>query len=298
NTVALLLSLNHIDYQKDCYLDTSPPHRALKKLLTGKLDCLFFTGGSPLAMLSGLSKKEGQKLDLLSLTKEEFGRSQFFFARLGLPRPYYWVKIPKTTYSWQTKDIFTLATPALLVGRIGHQEKTLFRLLEAIFSQSSSLRHPKWKGLKYSKVRKQLVRLPIPLHGSVRMYLYKQNLKQIQSHFDGFQKAIALYQQDNNKLPSSLMALVKAPKGLKTWKGPYLKMLPKDPWGNSYVLKVPGRWAMDYEILSLGRDGKKGGKGMDRDLSSWEGNLWMGQIQPVKGEKFSPEERKGDQEGD
>ena len=54
------------------------------------------------------------------------------------------------------------------------------------------------------------------------------------------------------------------------WRGPYLKKaVDKDPWGNSYVYKFPGV-AAEYEITSLGADGKEGGEGDDADVHSWK----------------------------
>ncbi|MES2612568.1 MAG: type II secretion system major pseudopilin GspG [Pseudomonadota bacterium] len=54
------------------------------------------------------------------------------------------------------------------------------------------------------------------------------------------------------------------------WRGPYLKKkVDKDPWGNSYVYRSPGEKS-DYEISSLGADGKEGGTGDDADIRSWE----------------------------
>ena len=54
------------------------------------------------------------------------------------------------------------------------------------------------------------------------------------------------------------------------WRGPYLKKrVDKDPWGNSYVYKSPGEKS-DYELSSLGADGKEGGTGDSADIHSWE----------------------------
>jgi general secretion pathway protein G len=53
------------------------------------------------------------------------------------------------------------------------------------------------------------------------------------------------------------------------WNGPYLKKeMPKDPWGNDYNYRAPGRNG-GYEIISYGADGKEGGDGEDQDITSW-----------------------------
>jgi len=56
------------------------------------------------------------------------------------------------------------------------------------------------------------------------------------------------------------------------WNGPYLtKPIPKDPWGGDYVYICPGKHNPDgFDLYSLGRDGKEGGEGRDKDVTNWE----------------------------
>ena len=57
----------------------------------------------------------------------------------------------------------------------------------------------------------------------------------------------------------------------KNWDGPYLpKAVNKDPWGNPYHYKYPGKNGNDYQLYSLGSDGKEGGSGDAKDISVWE----------------------------
>ena len=64
------------------------------------------------------------------------------------------------------------------------------------------------------------------------------------------------YRLDMFKYPSSLEALVKNTANSPKWQGPYLKKgIPKDPWGNEYQYKKPGR---------------EGGEKDDADIKSWE----------------------------
>lgn len=54
------------------------------------------------------------------------------------------------------------------------------------------------------------------------------------------------------------------------WRGPYLKKpVEKDPWGGTWVYKSPGAHG-DYDLTSLGADGKEGGTGEDADINNWE----------------------------
>jgi general secretion pathway protein G len=40
----------------------------------------------------------------------------------------------------------------------------------------------------------------------------------------------------------------------------------KDPWGNKYVLVIPGQKNFDFDIVSYGADGKPGGEGDAADI--------------------------------
>lgn len=54
------------------------------------------------------------------------------------------------------------------------------------------------------------------------------------------------------------------------WHGPYTKKpVEKDPWGNAYVYKSPGEHG-DYDLSSLGKDGKEGGEDENADIHNWE----------------------------
>jgi general secretion pathway protein G len=57
---------------------------------------------------------------------------------------------------------------------------------------------------------------------------------------------------------------------IKNWNGKYLpKPLKEDPWGNAYYYKQPGSDGNEYDLMSLGSDGKAGGSGKDEDISFW-----------------------------
>lgn len=93
------------------------------------------------------------------------------------------------------------------------------------------------------------------------------------------ESALRLYRLDNGMYPTTeqgLIALIRkpesgpAPRNYRS--GGYLEgvAVPKDPWGNEYLYRSPGEQQRDYEIISLGADGKEGGDGFSRDLKSWE----------------------------
>ena len=68
-----------------------------------------------------------------------------------------------------------------------------------------------------------------------------------------------------------LTALVDRPAAAApSWNGTYLKNRDAltDPWGRPYQYRAPGDHG-DYDIWSLGADGKPGGEGENRDVASW-----------------------------
>ena len=85
-------------------------------------------------------------------------------------------------------------------------------------------------------------------------------------------QTLDLYKLEIGRYPTTqegMQALISAPAGVANWNGPYWKKstLPKDPWGNEYKYVAPGSKG-PYDIVSLGADGKEGGEGTDKDISS------------------------------
>jgi general secretion pathway protein G len=69
-----------------------------------------------------------------------------------------------------------------------------------------------------------------------------------------------------------LKVLVDPPAGdaSKQWRGPYIKQLRNDPWGNPYQYVCPGtHHPTSYDIWSRGKDGVDGGEGDGADIGNW-----------------------------
>ena len=102
----------------------------------------------------------------------------------------------------------------------------------------------------------------------------KSEMKAARAQLDALDKALATYRLDTGHYPSTeqgLKALVQQPSNEPKWAGSYLaKDVPLDPWGNAYVYRQPGDNGHDFELSSLGRDGRVGGTGQDADLSIWD----------------------------
>lgn len=100
----------------------------------------------------------------------------------------------------------------------------------------------------------------------------KSQVKITHAQIDALQKALDQYRIDTGRYPptsAGLNALVSQPAGEPRWSGPYLsKSPPLDPWGRPYVYRAPGQHG-EYDLLSLGKDGRPGGSGEDADITSW-----------------------------
>jgi general secretion pathway protein G len=86
-------------------------------------------------------------------------------------------------------------------------------------------------------------------------------------------QTLDLYKLEIGRYPTTqegLQALITAPAGVNNWNGPYWKKnsVPKDPWGTEYKYTAPAASGAAYEILSYGADGKEGGEGPNKDISS------------------------------
>jgi general secretion pathway protein G len=91
------------------------------------------------------------------------------------------------------------------------------------------------------------------------------------SQIDLLGVALDSYRLDNGSYPTTeqgLAALRERPLGNpapSNWRGPYLrKAVPVDPWGRPYVYRAD---PAGFQLQTLGRDGKPGGRGEDEDLS-------------------------------
>jgi general secretion pathway protein G len=83
------------------------------------------------------------------------------------------------------------------------------------------------------------------------------------------QKALDMFYTDCAFYPDTaqgIKALVEAPNNCSNWgPDPYLKNMPKDPWGSDFVYENEGGTPV---LISLGKDRREGGSGLDADISS------------------------------
>ena len=98
----------------------------------------------------------------------------------------------------------------------------------------------------------------------------------VKSDVRALESALNLYRLDNFNYPTTeqgLIALVTMPSGTDAPRnyrsGGYIDRLQQDPWGNDYQYLRPGRDGRDYDLYSLGADGRPGGEGANADIGNW-----------------------------
>jgi general secretion pathway protein G len=98
----------------------------------------------------------------------------------------------------------------------------------------------------------------------------KSEIKVAKSQMVALEKALDQYRLDTGHYPPSdegLAALNTKPANETKWDGPYLKKaVPPDPWGNSYLYKIPGEHGSEFDLYSYGKDGQPGGEGEAADI--------------------------------
>jgi len=91
----------------------------------------------------------------------------------------------------------------------------------------------------------------------------KSDIHSLEIALDAFEVDTGGYPNGNN----GLQALVDQPSNSSGWKGPYVKTIPNDPWGNAYVYTYPPKNnKTGADILSPGPDGQSG---TEDDINNW-----------------------------
>ena len=99
----------------------------------------------------------------------------------------------------------------------------------------------------------------------------KAQLTRAHTEISNMKVPLDRFEIDVQRYPTSeegLAALVTQPPGLAEgkWQGPYLDKVPVDPWGKPYIYRFPGSNGTDYDLYSLGPDGREGGD----DITNWD----------------------------
>ena len=88
------------------------------------------------------------------------------------------------------------------------------------------------------------------------------------------QDALELFYVDQESYPTTEQGLEYLVQSGASGRKRYLdsEKVPLDPWSHPYLYLSPGDEGRNYDIISLGQDGRRGGEGWDKDIESWKLN--------------------------
>jgi general secretion pathway protein G len=94
------------------------------------------------------------------------------------------------------------------------------------------------------------------------------------AHIAEIESAIERFYVHMDRYPTQdegLAVLEKSPTtDASKWRGPYVKKLRPDPWGQPYQYRRPGvRHANSFDLWSRGTDTADGGEGEGTDIGNW-----------------------------
>ena len=95
----------------------------------------------------------------------------------------------------------------------------------------------------------------------------KSNIAELESAIERFY----LHMDRHPTTEEGLKVLTEPPAGEgQKWRGPYIKVLRPDPWGNPYQYRDPGvHHSSGFDLWSRGADGVDGGEGQGADIGNW-----------------------------
>ncbi len=102
---------------------------------------------------------------------------------------------------------------------------------------------------------------------SVRSYMIRSKQNVAKLEISKISQALETYYAEFDRYPSSDEGLEVLEESSEEFPDGLLSELPEDPWGNEYDYLNPG---LDdpYDVVCYGADGREGGDGADKDLSS------------------------------
>ena len=96
----------------------------------------------------------------------------------------------------------------------------------------------------------------------------KNNVAELENALERFN----LHMDRYPTMEEGLKVLLEAPPNDDgKWRGPYIKQLRTDPWGNPFQYRIPGTHnPTSFDLWSRGADGVDGGEGKGVDIGNWQ----------------------------
>lgn len=100
---------------------------------------------------------------------------------------------------------------------------------------------------------------------NIQSNMQKSKVKESKLIMNNVINALNLYATDCGKYPKALENLITAPADCTNW-GPeaYMKKAPQDSWKHDFIYELEGN---NFNLKSLGADGREGGDKYDKDIT-------------------------------
>ena len=106
---------------------------------------------------------------------------------------------------------------------------------------------------------------------AVRKTSPKEKVRTAKLQIRSLEDALDSYKLDVGHYPRTLQDLVTNEEQAPKWNGPYMRSIPKDPWGMEYQYEREGvHDQSDFDLWSFGADGQEGGEGENADITNWQ----------------------------
>ncbi len=106
---------------------------------------------------------------------------------------------------------------------------------------------------------------------NVTGYISQGRIERTKMDIATLKNAVELFYLQRHRYPTNEEGLEILTRRTATHPSGIISELPADSWGRSYVYVCPGEHGA-FDIMSLGRDGTRGGEGEDEDIVSWDLN--------------------------
>lgn len=103
----------------------------------------------------------------------------------------------------------------------------------------------------------------------IGQYSQKARISKATTDIANLETAIGAFQIDCGRFPTveEGLSVLESSSGISGWSGPYVKLVPLDPWDTPYQYKAPGEnLPLHFDLYSLGPDKVQG---ID-DVTNWQ----------------------------
>lgn len=241
---------------------------ALKRLLKGDLDAAFFTTRGSDTDLQKIPTSAN--ITHVSITQNDLINLRNNQDIFKFNMPYKVVTITEDQYPWLQSSVQTVASPCVILCRSDMDPHKIQDICQTIIQKTPTLKRGIWQGYDRARFVHMLSSSEITLapHRGVETMIRDKTIR-VHRDLDRLRLALEVYRTDMGTYPKQMVDLMDKPEGVVNWQGPYVKDRQDltDPWNRAYSYNYNDK-ENTFTITCYGADGRLGGEGDHRDISS------------------------------